>query len=35
MDVDKLLADPAVRKFFGWVANKDPDLTATIARKQR
>lgn len=35
MDVDALLANPAVRKFVDWVANKDPDFTATIAKKQR
>lgn len=35
MDVDALLANPAVRKFVDWVANKDPDFTATIARKKR
>lgn len=35
MDVDALLADPVVRKFVNWVAKKDPDFNATIARKQR
>lgn len=35
LDVAALLADPNVRKFVDWVANKDPDFTATIARKQR
>ncbi len=35
MDVDTLLASPNVRKFVDWVANKDPDFTATIAKKQR
>ena len=34
-DVDILLANPAVRKFIDWVANKDPDFTATITKKQR
>src|ERR1700712_5859707 len=34
-NVENLLANPAVRKFVDWVANKDPDFTATIARKQR
>ena len=34
-DVDGLLADPVVRKFVDWVANKAPDFTATTARKQR
>jgi len=35
MNVDGLLADPAVRKFVDWVANKEPDFTATIPRKKR
>jgi len=35
MDVECLLADPNVRKFVDWVANKDPDFTATITKKQR
>lgn len=35
MDVEALLAEPAIRKFVDWVANKDPDFTATIAKKQR
>lgn len=35
MDVEGLLAHPNVRKFVDWVANKDPDFTATIAKKQR
>jgi len=35
MDVESLLADPAVRKFVDWVANKDPDFNATTAKKQR
>jgi hypothetical protein len=35
MDVEALLANPHVRKFVDWVANKDPDFTATIAKKQR
>jgi hypothetical protein len=34
-DVEGLLANPAVRKFVDWVANKDPDFTATTARKKR
>jgi hypothetical protein len=34
-DVDGLLANPAVRKFVDWVANKDPDFTAPQAKKQR
>ena len=35
MDVAGLLANPAVRKFVDWVANKDPDFTASTAKKQR
>lgn len=35
MDVEGLLADPKVRKFVDWVANKDPDFTATLTKKQR
>lgn len=35
MDAEGLLANPAVRKFVDWVANKDPDFTATLAKKQR
>jgi hypothetical protein len=35
MDVESLLAYPAVRKFVDWVANKDPDFTATTTKKQR
>ena len=35
MNVDGLLADPAVRKFVDWVANKAPDFTATMTKKQR
>ena len=35
MDVEGLLANPPVRKFVDWVANKDPDFTATLAKKQR
>jgi hypothetical protein len=35
MDVEGLLANPAVRKFVDWVANKPPDFTATIVKKQR
>ena len=35
MDVAGLLANPAVRKFVDWVANKDPDFTAPQAKKQR
>jgi hypothetical protein len=34
MDVEGLLANPAVRKFVDWVANKAPDFTATT-KKQR
>jgi hypothetical protein len=35
MDVEGLLANPNVRKFVDWVANKDPDFTAATAKKQR
>ncbi|MHB9879529.1 hypothetical protein ACSMXM_07685 [Pacificimonas sp. ICDLI1SI03] len=35
MDVEGLLANPNVRKFVDWVASKDPDFTAPIAKKQR
>lgn len=35
LDVEALLAQPAVRKFVDWVANKDPDFTAPQAKKQR
>lgn len=35
LDVEALLANPAIRKFVDWVAKKDPDFTATITKKQR
>lgn len=35
MDVESLLANPLIRKFVDWVANKDPDFTAPQAKKQR
>jgi hypothetical protein len=35
MDVEGLLANPNVRKFVDWIAKKDPDFTATTAKKQR
>lgn len=35
MDVDRLLADPAVRKFVDRVATKDADFTAAATKKQR
>lgn len=35
MDVQALLDDPAVRKFVDWVAKKDPDFNAGIAKKPR
>lgn len=35
MDVDALLAYPAVRNFVDWVAKKDPDFTAPLTKKQR
>ena len=34
-NVEALLANPNVRKFVDWVANKDPDFTASTAKKQR
>lgn len=35
VDVEGLLANPAVRKFVDWVAKKDPDFNAPQAKKQR
>jgi hypothetical protein len=35
MDVEGLLANPAVRKFVDWVGSKAPDFTATTTKKQR
>ena len=35
MDAEGLLTNPGVRKFVDWVANKDPDFTATMTKKQR
>lgn len=35
LDVDALRANPNVAKFVAWVANKDPDFNAAIAKKQR
>jgi hypothetical protein len=35
MGIDGLLANPNVRKFVDWVANKDPDFTAKTTKKQR
>lgn len=35
MDVEGLLANPTVRKFVDWVANKDPDFTAPTAKKKK
>ncbi|GGD55307.1 hypothetical protein GCM10011411_14120 [Aurantiacibacter arachoides] len=35
LDVDALLANPDVSKFVAWVAKKDPDFTATTAKKKR
>jgi hypothetical protein len=35
MDVEGLLANPVIRKFVDWVAKKDPDFTATTAKKKR
>ena len=34
-DVEAVLANPNLRKFVDWVAKKDPDFTATSAKKQR
>ena len=34
-NVEALLDNPNVRKFVDWVAKKDPDFTATTAKKQR
>ena len=34
-EVAALLANPNVRKFVDWVANKAADFTATTAKKQR
>jgi hypothetical protein len=35
MDVQALLDNPSVRKFVDWVANKDPDFTASTAKRRR
>ena len=35
MNVEGLLAEPAVRKFVDWVAKKEPDFTAGNTKKQR
>jgi hypothetical protein len=35
LDVEGLLANPSVRQFVDGVANKAPDFTVTIAKKQR
>jgi hypothetical protein len=35
MNVEALLDTPAIRKFVDWVAKKDPDFNATLARKAR
>jgi hypothetical protein len=35
MNVEGLLENPNVRKFVDWVANKDPDFTAAMVKKQR
>ncbi len=35
MDVAGLLDNPNVRKFVDWVAKKDPDFTASTAKKGR
>ena len=35
MNAEGLLENLNVRKFVDWVANKEPDFTATIVKKQR
>jgi hypothetical protein len=35
MNAAGLLENPNVRKFVDWVANKDPDFTAAMVKKQR
>jgi hypothetical protein len=35
MKAEGLLENPNVRKFVDWVANKDPDFTAAMVKKQR
>ena len=35
MNLEGLLAEPAVRKFVDWVSKKAPDFTATMTKKQR
>lgn len=35
MNAQGLLDDPTVRKFVDWVAKKDPDFNAPLAKKQR
>ena len=35
MDAAGLLADPVVAKFVAWVAKKEPDFNAPLAKKQR
>ena len=35
MEVAGLGDNPNMRKLLDWVTNKDPDFTATIAKKQR
>ena len=35
MDAASLLDDPAVAKFVAWVAKKDPDFNAPLAKKGR
>jgi hypothetical protein len=35
MNVEGLLDNPNVRKFVDWVAKKEPDFTASTAKKQR
>ena len=35
MDVEAVLSNPNVSKFVAWVAKKDPDVNATLAKKKR
>ena len=35
LEVAGLLDNPNIRKFVDWVANKDPDFTAMLTKKQR
>jgi len=35
MDVEAILADPAIAKFVDWVAKKDPEFNAPIPKKRK